>query len=235
MRARRHNRLTRRAFTLIELLLALAIFTVIAIATARTLQQIRNTKDAAFRDLDRYSAMRTALAVLRDDVRQAFHVLYNDLGRDAVALLSQARPTPHTLLDGRKNSLVLTSVSHRVYYKNRRESEQAELSFFLQEKGKGRNSSLMKRESGRIDADPYQGGAVYTLLDDVTSLEFQYWDPVQGKWVDDWNSDGGNYRDKFPPSVKVKLVAMGEENQQLQAETQIKIAFPNNDELVVRF
>lgn len=231
MRAGRKN----RAFTLIELLLALAIFTVIAIATARTLQQIRNTKESAFKDLDRFSAMRTALAVLRDDVRQAFHVLYNDLGKDAVALLSQARPTPHTLFDGRKNSLVLTSVSHRVYYKNRRESEQAELSFFLQEKGKNQGSSLMKRESGRIDADPYQGGAVYTLLDDVTSLEFSYYDPTQQKWVDDWSSDGGNYRDKFPPSIKVKLTSVTADGQKLQAETQIKIAFPNNDDLAVKF
>lgn len=232
MRRRRHSK---RGFTLIELLLALAIFTVIAIATARSLQQIRNTKDQAFKDLDRYGAMRTALAVMRDDVRQAFHVLYDDLGREAVQLLSQARPTPHTLFDGRRNSLVLTALSHRVYYKNRRESEQAELSFFLQDKGKGRYPALMKRESGRIDADPYQGGAVYTLLDDVLSLEMQYWDPQAGKWVDGWNSDGGNYRDRFPPSMKVRLTAMGEDNQQLVAETQIKIAFPNNDPLVVRF
>lgn len=223
------------AFTLIELLLALAIFTVVAIATARSLQQIRNTKEMAFKDLDRYGSMRTALAVLRDDVRQAFHILYDDLGKDAVALLSQARPTAHTIFDGRKNSLVITSLSHRVYYKNRRESEQAELSFFLQEKGKSRNASLMKRESGRIDADLYQGGAVYTLLDDVLSLEFQYWDAQTGKWVDDWSSDGGNYRDKFPPSVKVKLTAVGENDQRLSAETQFKIAFPNNENLVVKF
>ena len=232
MRARRNHR---SAFTLIELLLALAIFTVIAIATARSLQQIRNTKELAFKDLDRYSAMRTALSIIRDDVRQAFHVLYDDLGREAVLLLSQARPTAHTVFDGRRNSLVLTSLSHRVYYKNRRESEQAELSFFLQEKGKGRYPALMKRESGRIDADLYQGGSVFTLLDDVLSLEMQYWDPQAGKWVDDWNSDGGNYRDKFPPSMKIRLTAMGEDNQRLVGETQIKIAFPNNDPLVVRF
>jgi len=232
MRARKP---IRAAFTLIELMLALAIFTIIAIATARSLQQIRNTKESAFKDLDRFGAMRTALSVMRDDVRQAFHVRYDDLGKDAVALLSQARPTAHTLFDGRKNSLVLTSLSHRVYYKNRRESEQAELSFFLQEKGKGRQASLMKRESGRIDADLYQGGAVYTLLDDVVSLEFSYWDPAAGKWVDDWSSDGGNFRDKFPPSVKVRLTAQAEDTQKLVAETQFKIAFPNNEAMVVTF
>ena len=63
----------------------------------------------------------------------------------------------------------------------------------------------MKRESEIIDANLFEGGSIYTLVDNIRTLEFQYWDDKAQRWVQDWNSDGGAYRDLFPKSVKVKI------------------------------
>ncbi len=222
-------------FTLIEVLLALAIFTIIGIATAKHIQQIRNTKESAFKDLDLYGGVRAAISMMRFDLSQAFHVPYEDLGEEAKAAVLQNVATPHTLFDGRKNQIIFTSLSHRVYYSNRRESEQTEISYFLQDRRGSKNPSLMKRESTIIDDNLYEGGAIYTLLDDVSQFELSYWDEKTGRWVDDWSSDDGQYRDRFPLAIRIRLTAEDASDRRVALETQFKVAFPNNTPFLVQF
>jgi general secretion pathway protein J len=227
--------MTRAGFTLIEVLLSLALFTVIGLATVRQIQQIKNTKDTAFEDMDVYNSVRAGLNLMRSDLSQAFHVLYDDLGDDTKTLVQQNSPVAHTVFDGRKNEIIFTSLSHRNYYAGRRECDQTEISYFLHSREGAKYPTLMKRESEIIDDDLYQGGPIYSLIDDVIELQFQYWDDKTTKWVDDWNSDSGNYRDKFPMAVKVKLTVAGPRSQKLTVETDLKVAFPNNDSVMVQF
>ncbi len=218
-----------RGFTLIELLLALSIFAIVGIATARFLQQLTSTKSEAFSEIDVYNSVRTAISIIRFDISQAFHILYDDLGSENKQALFQNQEIPHTIFDGRKNQLIFTSLSHRVYYEDKRECEQTEISYFLDEK----TNSLMKRESPIIDEKLNEGGEVFPILENVMSLEFSYWDEKQLKWVDDWYSDGSAYRDKFPYSVRLIMVVIGSKGEDLKIETQFKIAFPNNEYFLV--
>jgi type II secretion system protein J len=232
MNAKRHNP---NGFTLIEVLLALAIFTIIGLATVRQIQSIMLTKNTAFQEIDMYNGVRTAISIMGSDLSQAFHVLYDDLGADAKQAVMESTPSPHSIFDGRKNEMVFTSLSHRVYYAERKETQQTEISYFLQQRQGEALPSLMKRDSGFIDADLYKGGPIYAILDNVTQLEFQYWDEKTQKWVDDWNSDGQALRDRFPYAVKMKLAVGGAKNQKLQIETQFKLGDPNNTPQVVQF
>ena len=221
-------------------LISLAIFTIIGLATAKHIQQVANTKSLAFEDLDLWNDLRTGLSMMRNDLSQAFHVLYDDLGDENKQAILQNQRVPHTLFDGRKSEMVFTSLSHRVYYTDKRECEQTEISYFLQNRPGRKYPSLMKRESEMIDDDLYQGGGVYTLIENVTSFELQYWDEKQQRWVDDWSSDGGSYRDKFPYSVKIKIEVARispttQKEMRLKVETEIKIAFPNNEATVAQF
>lgn len=229
-RNRRQN-----GFTLIEVLLALAIFTIIGVATVRHIQQLVNTKNAAFSDLDTYNGVRAAISMLRFDLSQAFHILYDELGEENKLAVQQNQAVAHTLFDGRKNELVFTALSHRAYYTGLRESEQTEISYFLQNRQGAKFPSLMKRESELIDADLYQGGQVYTLMENVSSLAFQYWDEKTGKWVDDWNSDNGEFRDRFPLAVKVRISTVGENKKEMRIEAEFKVAFPHNEPVLVTF
>ncbi|MFM8315711.1 MAG: type II secretion system protein GspJ [Deltaproteobacteria bacterium] len=226
---------TQDGFTLLEVLLSLAIFSLIALETINHIKIIRNTKDTAFIDIDAYSNTRAAINAMENDLRQAFHVLIKDLGEDAQQSLSQAGSVAHTLFDGRKSEIIFTSLSHRNYFVGKRESEQTEISFFLQSSKKSNYSTLLKRESELIDDNLYEGGGVYTLLENVISLEFQYFDPKTEKWQDSWNSDSGNFRDKFPSAVKIKLVAASGKGKPITVETQFKVSLPNNEPLLVQF
>lgn len=222
-------------FTLIEVLIALTIFSIIAIATVRHIQQLQNTKVVAFKELDLYDNLRAAVSLIKFDLSQAFHVLYDDLGAEAKALLNQNQPVAHTIFDGRKNALVFTSLSHRVYYNNVRECEQTEISYFLQNNSGAKYQSLMKRESGFIDSDLYHGGSIYTVLDNIISFDLSYWDYKNAKWVTDWNSDSGEFRDRFPLAVKIKMGVVGNNGEELKLTAEFKLANPNNDAFLVQF
>lgn len=225
----------KNGFTLLEVLLSLALFSIIALTTIKQITLIRNTKDTAFKDIDAYSNARAALNAIETDIRQAFHILRPDLGKFAVQQLNQNSPVAHTLFDGRKSELILTTLSHRNYFAEKRESEQTEISFLLQGSRLSKYSTLLKREAELIDSNLYEGGNTYTLLENVVSLEFKYFDPKTGRWQDTWNSDGGAFRDKFPSSIKILLEVAGEKNKPIKVETSFKISFPNNEPVLVTF
>jgi general secretion pathway protein J len=224
-----------KGFTLLEVLLSMALFSIIALTTIKQITLIRNTKDAAFKDIDAFSNSRAAVNAMETDIRQAFHVRYEDLGEDARNILSQNGQAVHTLFDGRKSEIIFTALSHRNYFIGKRECEQTEISYFLQSSRTSKYSTLLKREAELIDENPYEGGPTYTLLEGVVSLEFQYFDPKTEKWQDTWNSDSGQYRDRFPSAVKIKLVAASEKGKPLTVETQVKVSFPNNESNLVQF
>lgn len=223
-----------RAFTLLEVLMAMAIFSIISIATVNQISLIRNTKAAAFEELDLYNGIRSAFSIIKSDLNQAFHWLYDDLGEEITKSIARNEKVPHTLFEGKKNEIVFTSLSNRNYYRGRRESEQAEITFFLKTKPGHSLPSLMKRQAGLIDGDLYAGGSAYTLLDDVSTLEFQFWDEKAAKWADKWNSDQGESRDRFPFAVKMVLGVINPNKKELKFTTVFKIAFPNNEGYLVK-
>ncbi len=93
----------------------------------------------------------------------------------------------------------------------------------------------MKRESELIDSDLYEGGKINLLVENVETLVFKYWDEKTEKWVDEWNSDNGQYKDKFPQAVQLTIAAKGPDKQVLTITTSFKIAFPNNEALVAKW
>ncbi len=220
-------------FTLIEVMIALTLFCVIALGTAREISLIRNTKDAIFQESEIYNGLRAATNIMRSDLQQSFHVLFDDLGDDAQIAMGKSTPIARTLFDGRKKEIIFTSLSHRIYFEGKKESEQTEISYFL--KSRGNSSALMKREGERIDDDLYEGGTISTLLENVSSLEFQYWDDKNSKWQDDWNSDAGATRDRFPLAVKIKATLIDPRGKSLKLETAFKVGFPNNEPFMANF
>ena len=220
-----------KGFTLLEVLLALAIFSLIALTTSHQINVIRITKEAALNQIEQFDAMRSAIAILRNDIAQSFHKRYNDFGPQFALRLSRGDQVPHTLFDGRKNQLIFTTLSHRNFYIDRKDGQQTEISYFLEDRANSNQKALMKRESPLIDGNLFEGGTIYSLLENVTQLEFQFWDDKLSKWTDDWNSDAGVTRDLFPKAIKVKIASWdAKQGKEIEIETSFKVSFPNNQE-----
>lgn len=223
--------MSKKGFTLLEVLLALAIFSLIALTTSNQINVIRNTKDTALKQIEQYDALRSAIAVIRTDLGQAFHRRYQDLGPVLQTAISRGDKVPHTLFDGRRDQLIFTSLSHRNYYATRRDGLQTEISYFLEPDPTGKTSTLFKRESPLIDGNLFEGGTIYTILEGVTRLEFMYWDDKLSRWTEDWNSDAGVTRDLFPKAVKMTVASWDPKlNKEVRVQSSFKISFPNNTE-----
>lgn len=223
--------MSQKGFTLLEVLLALAIFSLIALTTSNQINVIRNTKDTALKQIEQFDALRSAISIIRSDLGQVFHKRIIDLGSTIQLAIARGEPVPHTLFDGRRNQIIFTSLSHRNFYANRRDGLQTEISYFLENQPGTDRSVLLKRESPLIDGNLFEGGSVYTILDGVTRLEFKFWDDKLSRWNDDWNSDAGVTKDLFPKAVKVLLATWDPKlNKEISIETAFKISFPNNSD-----
>ena len=155
--------MTQKGFTLLEVLLALAIFSLIALTTSNQINVIRNTKDTAVKQIEQFDALRSAVAIIRNDLGQTFHKRFSELGVTLQTALARGEPVPHTLFDGRRNQIIFTSLSHRNFYANRRDGLQTEISYFLENQKGSDRSTLLKRESPLIDGNLFEGGR-FTLF-----------------------------------------------------------------------
>jgi type II secretion system protein J len=82
---------------------------------------------------------------------------------------------------------------------------------------------LYRREDFFVDAEPLKGGRLIEMYDRVRHLSFQFWDGEQ--WRQDWNSK----RDKntLPKAVKVELrIVVTERDEPVEQAFTTTITFP---------
>ena len=111
--------------------------------------------------------------------------------------------------NGDQDKLTFETLSHVRYLKDVKESDQAEVGYFLEpeeEEGGIGLFSLKKREQSPPDAAPEEGGTTLTLLDGVKQLNFRYFDPKKTEFVDEWDSTKIDNLNKLPRAVEITLV-----------------------------
>jgi type II secretion system protein J len=123
--------------------------------------------------------------------------------------------------NGDQDKLIFNTLSHIRYLKDTKESDLAEVSYFLEpeEEGEGGFFVLKKRVSSPPDAEPEQGGAAFALLEGVKELNFRYYDPRKGEYGDDWDSTKLDFVNRLPRAVEITLA----------------VRDPNDEEETVRF
>lgn len=110
--------------------------------------------------------------------------------------------------NGDQDKLTFNALSHVRYLKDAKESDLAEVSYFLErdDEEEGGLFILQKRESSPPDAEPEQGGTVTTLLRGVKELNFRYYDKRKVEYGDEWDTTKLDYVNKLPRAVEITLV-----------------------------
>ena len=80
----------------------------------------------------------------------------------------------------------------------------------------------MRREQANLDDDFEEGGRVLTLLPDVKSLEFKYWDSQKEDWAEKWDAAGGELN-RLPTRVRIEVVAVMDDGREQTFVTQSKL------------
>lgn len=189
-----------KGFTLLEVLISVALVSVIMLLIWQTTFQSIKGKERAEKRQNVYHMARVALDKMSMDLTQAF--LLNGAPHLGVR---QGSPQLKTLFQGTADTLQFTSLSHRRLFSDARESDSTEISYRLEANPEDRDVSLlMRREARRIDSNPEEGGRNFVLAEKIKKLEFGYYDGQKLDWQSSWNTESGE-AGKLPRAVKVKL------------------------------
>lgn len=233
----------KKAMTLIEVVIAVALFSLIAVFTVSNTSAGFKIKSKLSASGDYYHNIRTALRQLDRDISLAYHA-YQDTKQGelykqqslATAKYNSISNEVGSFFKGEKNKLLFSSSSHQRLYKNTNETDTSEVSYYLQEDEKVPGTfNLYKRQTSFIDEDIENGGSLYLLANGIESMSFRYLSTEakdgEERWVEKWDSTAGDFVGMFPLAVEVTLVFVPQPKspeQQLKVVQKIKILNPNN-------
>ncbi len=193
-------------FTLVEVMVALALLATVTTAMWSTMATSFETKDRVLEINDRYHEGRQMMTRMSRELRMAF------LRAEVPEEFREEAPAVVTRFKGEDDEIYFASTAHLRIKGNTRESDQCEIAYFLKrgERDNGyRGKTLYRRESTRLDDDPEKGGYIYPVLDGVKTFELAYWDDENeignDAWQSDWNSHENALEPLLPARIKITL------------------------------
>ena len=204
----------RRAFSLLEVLIAASLLAIIGALLLQSLSSSIDAKDAIESTSNRYHLVRSAMSRMVDELSMSY--------------LSGHRPTTGaeiravTGFKGERDRIDCTAFGYVSRVQDDHKSDQRQLSFFLDTDERSQTRSLRRREQANLDDDFENGGRVLTLLPDVRSLEFQYWDPLKEAWADKWDA-GGTELNRLPSRIRIEMSVVMDNGEEQTFTTQSKL------------
>jgi general secretion pathway protein J len=206
-----------KGFTLIEVMVALGIMVGVALTLWRSMSMSFEVKQKVGETIDRYHEGRQIMQRISRELRMAF--LHAPLAQG----LEGEDPTLHTQFKGEDDELFFASTSHLRLQAQARESDQAEIAYFLKQGDRSsdlKGRTLFRRESRRVDDKPDRGGAIWPVVEGVKEFTFEYWDDAKevanDAWKRSWDSDGEE-KDLLPARVRITLVLdQGEDRPEIR-------------------
>lgn len=215
-----------RGFTLIEIMLALAILATLMALTWGTVSSSFRFRRATLDKFDRYRTVQQAMDRMSREISMAF---VTNIGQ--VATNDQGEVNYLTGFFGENDELSFTSLAHVRTRSDEAASEQCEISYRLEtQRGEDGEShqNLVRREDATIDDKPEEGGVLYPMLRDVERIHFEYWDPtreIAGEaWVDSWDAVN-DHEGELPSRVRITMEVTDPliERRTLEFSTQTEI------------
>ncbi|MCA9602394.1 MAG: prepilin-type N-terminal cleavage/methylation domain-containing protein [Myxococcales bacterium] len=187
--------------TLIEVMVAMAILAILTTMIWGGFAQTAKNKERTEEIANRQNEIRMAIDRMQRELSMAF-----------VSIHRTATPmgqTPMTAFYGKHRSgadrIDFTAFAHRRLFRNAKESDQCELSYFLaRDPDASDQKVLVRREQNRIDDHPEKGGKLDVILHDVRELSFSYLDPQSGEWLETWDTTQATAQpNRLPTQIKI--------------------------------
>lgn len=190
--------MTARGFTLIEVMVAMAITAIMGAMVAGAIGQVGRAADLT-RDQDaRYGEARRALTRLAGELAMAFTSEHYDRAR-----FTDGRPT---LFKGEEDDVLFTTMAHVRLFRGAKESDQSVVEYSIDRDPESRDGeALFRREKLRIDDDPEDGGERELVARGVKRLTLSYWDAKKKEWVREWDTSRVERANELPTLVRAEL------------------------------
>ncbi|MCE9666693.1 GspJ family type II secretion system protein [Myxococcus stipitatus] len=210
-----------RGFTLMEVMVAVAITALMGTVVAMAFQSGLAAKDSVEAEADRYRQVRVAMNRMTREIGSAFVSARYDLKRYRD---QQDRPTNFI---GESDRLLFTTFAHQRLYTDVKESDQAVVEYFVEptsdKTARGR-MDLMRRVDPNVGGERMdRGGTTDVLLEGVKKLEFEYWNTEKKEWDDEWDTRRTEQKSILPTRVRITLYAVDETGKEARYTTQARI------------
>jgi general secretion pathway protein J len=201
--ARLRNRASERGLTLLEVMIAVAVLTLISVLIYGAFSTINRGKQNASQLAERYRLARMTMNRISRELSESY--------LSAHLAATPALNVRNTAFIGTSRRVDFNAFAHRRIVKDSHESDQCEISYFVAtDPKKATQSDLARREQTIIDDLPGKGGVSSILIDDIDSFNLKYLDPLTGLWTETWDSTSAAAQlGRMPLQVQIKLVMKG--------------------------
>jgi general secretion pathway protein J len=215
------SRTTDRGFTLIEVLLAIFIGSIVLTVLYASFFQITKAKERIEDELDLYHEARVIMSKITNDLTTAFP-------RGMVNSQTTNITTPYFygVKEGDQSRLIFTSLS-RTPTQNAKESDQTMISYFLQPIQDSDLFALVRSDNPTFETDT--GGTQYELSERIVSFNLTYiasspTDGLAPEYATEWNS---NETLSLPVAVNVDFVMRNPRGDNIEFSTMVTIPIVN--------
>jgi general secretion pathway protein J len=209
----------RRGFTLLEVMIAVAVLSMIGAITYKAFDGAYDLKQRVEKAGERDQTVRGALSRISREVSMTF------LSDDYDTKRFRERPTFFKLKDGRGDAdLTVTSFAHERLAIDAKESDQAIFEYKLERDDAG-NQSLFRRVKPLIDEEWERGGEKAVLAENVVRFSVEAWEPKDREWRAEWDSNSPTRQGlpALPPRVRISITIKDETGKERTWTTQAPI------------
>lgn len=209
-RSIRARALRLRGMTLLEVLVAIGILALMSVLLYGAFTSMSRGKKGEEKRIERSKQGREAVARIVRELSSSFLSMHTPQ--------SPALITRTTVFAGKSSvnfdRVDFAAFAHRRVDNDSKESDQAEVSYFVARDPENEDKmDLVRREQSPMDLDPYKGGIVNVLAEDVEEFDLRYLDPMTGQWVETWDSSSTTGQlARLPVEVKITLKMKGIDN-----------------------
>ncbi|MCP3163821.1 type II secretion system protein GspJ [Myxococcus qinghaiensis] len=209
-----------RGFTLMEVMVAVAITALMGTVVAMAFQTGLTAKESVETDADRYRQVRVAMNRMAREIGSAYVSDRFDLKRFRD---QNDRPTNFV---GESDRLLFTTFAHQRLYTDVKESDQAVVEYFMEPSddraAKGR-LDIKRRANPNVDDRMDRGGTTDVLFEGAKKLEFEYWNSEKKEWDDEWDTRRTEQKTILPTRVRMTITAVDETGKEARYSTQTRI------------
>ncbi len=208
-----------RGFTLIEVLVAVAVLAMVSLSIWTATSQTSRTAQIVDASHERLHQVRLAFDMISRDLSSSYLSMHR----------GQVDPSHNAVFIGQnqgdEDRVDFYSFSHQRRYLDVNESDQCEVGYFIdvdQEDSEIRN--LIRREDPSPDLEPLEGGQYLVLVEDVVSFDMEYFDLPMDEWQEDWDTTEATGEGAFlPHQVRVRLVVHDRRGNEVVYGTQLAV------------
>lgn len=196
-------------FTLVEVMIAVAIMSSMTVLIWGSYRQTFYSQRIVEANINRFRSARLALDRMVRDVQMAY--LSNNI-------VPGTEQTPRTFFDGARrgdiDELRFSYFGHQRLYAESKEADASVVGYFgARDRDNPRSLNLYRKETRRLSPERFENmlGETELICDNVVRLQIDYYHPDRKEFVDKWQTmQADGYPNRLPSRVRFRLVVRDE-------------------------